>query len=363
MFSLLQKSKESERMMQLVENVDLDTEEGRESFMTFLQAQSPWIHEEILIELRAETGNLPVDEAEVEDASFIVHRHFGTSRRFAEQDKRTMTSLVATKGQVTKEVWSRRLAETKRELETLQKEIEEREKLIRSTNETLKTFVKRNELGLFDFSAEGKSTTEILRSAKERSKEDAVSELARRTNFVLQRFGRLLVDRQSLTKQKQECLDILETADHSTPLHSLIRDTIRHLSKENESSRSQVKSLKLKAVNLEDQLNHKDIELEELREEINILRSNSRPSSGSAAVDGQQAINATRNMDTSVRVEPKEPIAKPTRLEPLIYPTKEVSKNKLIKPILPSSTVNKHKNTVMRPKAQTGKSKRCLLEV
>lgn len=71
-----------------------------EEFMDFLQQEYGWIYDEVKSEVKAENLDLDLDDYEVEEAASLIHRHFGRSRRFAERDKKTMTTLVATRSQV-----------------------------------------------------------------------------------------------------------------------------------------------------------------------------------------------------------------------------------------------------------------------
>lgn len=266
-----QASNETNQMASIIENLVLDSPENRGKFLEFVKGQSPWMYEELVTETRAEMKELDVDDYEIDDASFLIHRHFGSSKRFSEFDKKTMTLLVATKSQVAKEVWGRRLSDSNRELEETRKLLEERDKLVRKTNDMIKTFIRRNERELHDF-ARAKSTTQILTSSNDKSQGQTLDELIKRTDFLIERFERALFDKEAIFQQRQECMSILDVDDFSIPIYTLVKQTIDKLTSENETGKNSMKSLKAKTIQLEEELNRRDIQLEKLRAEIETLK-------------------------------------------------------------------------------------------
>ena len=76
-----------------------------EAFCEFLDEDRPWISSELRVELQLERGQLKIDEYINNEAAKLVHRHFGTTKRISETDKRKLENLVALRTQCTKNIW------------------------------------------------------------------------------------------------------------------------------------------------------------------------------------------------------------------------------------------------------------------
>lgn len=60
--------------------------------------------EELRAEMKAEKGELTIEDHIYQEAGKLVHREFGSIRRLSEMDKKDMQTLVALRTQYAKEV-------------------------------------------------------------------------------------------------------------------------------------------------------------------------------------------------------------------------------------------------------------------
>lgn len=127
-----------------------------------------WLAKELQTEVKADRGNLVIDDDVMKEAAMITHRlvlpsfllyslsaaflvrleqlskwrknvslptypflrKFGTSKRFSELDKKDMTELIAVKIQISKEEWKQELDLVKENLEAQKNAIKSRDQQV-----------------------------------------------------------------------------------------------------------------------------------------------------------------------------------------------------------------------------------------
>ncbi|ESO00694.1 hypothetical protein HELRODRAFT_175680 [Helobdella robusta] len=82
----------------------------------FLDEENPWISSELRVELSLERGQLKIDDYIKNEASTLVHRLFGTTKRLSEGEKRQLEQLLAVRTQCTKNIWIKNVEQTKQAL-------------------------------------------------------------------------------------------------------------------------------------------------------------------------------------------------------------------------------------------------------
>lgn len=71
-----------------------------------------WLADELKEELTREGGGLEVSGDVKRESDTIVHREFGHTKRLSEHEKKQLSLILRERTQLTKNVWSARLAET-----------------------------------------------------------------------------------------------------------------------------------------------------------------------------------------------------------------------------------------------------------
>ena len=107
-----------------------------------LQPDYEWISDQLIAELKAETGQLKIEEYIDREAAILVHREFGSSRRLSESEKKEIKDLVALRTQYAKEVWMRQLALAKKYLAEQTEYNKEKDVFAQALIEKINSFIK-----------------------------------------------------------------------------------------------------------------------------------------------------------------------------------------------------------------------------
>ena len=90
------------KFMELLPN-HCDTR-GFQKLCLVLEKEHEWLADELRAELRAEKGELQVEDYIEKEASMIVFREFGQTKRLAQTEKTAIKDLIALRTQYAKEV-------------------------------------------------------------------------------------------------------------------------------------------------------------------------------------------------------------------------------------------------------------------
>ena len=122
-------------------------------FCEYLETAYPSLNDEIQTELRAERGQLLIDDYVRDVACHVVLAEYGAVSRISVAEKKDIETMVATRMEINKEIWKRNLENAEVQLREQLRRNEAKAVLMRSIVEKIRRFVgvNRNRLGGKDF--------------------------------------------------------------------------------------------------------------------------------------------------------------------------------------------------------------------
>ena len=247
-----------------------------ESFCSLLEnLEMSWLSEEIKSDLKAEMGSLEIEDYVHKEAGALVHRHFGTSKRFSERDKKEIQELVAMKAQTAKEAWRRQLEKTKIELDQQRRNEQTKDTRLQQLNERLNRFKKLHQNQLFSLMHDMKSTSDVLRVSYQDPSKDYLLHLEEKIDVILRRMSLTLRERETLLNERERCLKVLNIQKKSIMLDQAMKGCLDKIPEQLEKSRKEVRrneqiisKLKKQICDLEEMLNSKDATVNQMRVEL-----------------------------------------------------------------------------------------------
>ena len=200
-------------------------------------------------------------------ASAAVHRKFGHSKRFSERDKRQIAALIASNSQVAMESWKNQVEELRKQLQEANDTILKVNTFVDTINGKLGTFLKRYHTTISEVVLDTRSTTQALleMSWSEKSTSDGPKEvltvLEYRINALLQKLSRLLLERDTFSKDREFCRRLLESSDKNRPLSDILHQKLEIMKREKEMMDSSVMNIKFKLVATEEKVRLKQKDL------------------------------------------------------------------------------------------------------
>ena len=190
-----------------------------ESLISALQSCDQAVAKEMRAELQLELGILECNDMEKEEASALVHRHFGSSRRMPETEKRKITNLIAMKAQVARE-------STKRELTRLRDDLEKYRTLTRlmetklfDMNARVKRFIRVNGLDTPNPYIDLRSTTDALMRPRT-PVSDTLTDLEERISLLMSRLMRITAEKDALLRRRSKsALDMMSPTALMPSIH------------------------------------------------------------------------------------------------------------------------------------------------
>lgn len=242
-------------------------------FLDFLRSRLGDLYDDIEAEIITETGMLVVEESIRNEASVAIHRCFGSSKRFSESDKRNVTDVLASKMQMTKLLWKSRMNVLLQENQALKDRHTQRELSIASIQAKIDSFLKRNEFKLFDFMVDLRSTTQAL--MVDEGKQDQLQRLGDSTTYVIQKFTRALMERETSAKDIDNVRALLK-ADKQKSLFLAIQAFTTDTDKKMQDMDREIKTLKRRIIEFEDDIDSKNKEIDNLMEELETLKEKAK---------------------------------------------------------------------------------------
>ena len=247
-----------------------------DGLISSLQSLDESVAKELRAELQLELGILECTERENEEAAALVHRHFGSSRRMPEAEKRQIARLIAMKAQVVRESTKRELTRLGADLEKYRSIAEHTETKLVDLNDRVKRFIRLNELDVPNPFCDMRSTTEALMPPRS-PVTDVLTELEDRLTLLMSRLMRIAAEKRTLLRYGRNVKATstgAATGSGQTVLPS-VRISERHLTAEYggvlAASGSDVithEVLEARCLCLENELEAKERHLEDARNEL-----------------------------------------------------------------------------------------------
>ena len=219
------------------------------------------------------------------EAATAVHREFGSSRRFSQRDKKQIAKLIATNMQASKDAWRNQVQKLTENLKQSQETNSKRDTTMRRLNSRLGLFLKHNRNQLADQTLDFRTTTQPLFGISlfedmhiNTETEDYMPVLKCRIDILLQRLSRLLLERETMLRDREACFRHLDTRDRQ-PLSEVLREKFEHLQKERATSEKSVKNLKFQLSALEEILKEKETALKVTKAELRRLQDQQKETS------------------------------------------------------------------------------------
>lgn len=211
----------------------------------------PSLVEELQADLRAEIGALEIEEHVRREAASMVHKQFGTSRRFSESDKRQITSMIAYKYQIARETCRRHVISLTADLEKAQEEHKNFLVRVNQLKSKVELFIRQNELDSIDKYYDMRTTSDALREAQGSEEEDPLTQLGNHMYLLMNKYIRLVTEKEGLLKRGKQAFGFVnreQTKDVSRNWLSIC-DRTRRSAMVNNLAKSHEETLKGKSPN------------------------------------------------------------------------------------------------------------------
>ncbi|ELU10769.1 hypothetical protein CAPTEDRAFT_223621 [Capitella teleta] len=278
-----------------------------------------WLAKELQTGVKADRGNLVIDDDVMKEAAMITHRKFGTSKRFSELDKKDMTELIAVKIQISKEEWKQELDLVKENLEAQKNAIKSRDQQSRALREELVEFIKDNEAALTSQAHGMTTTSEHLRGSV--ADDDLMAILVKTSRFLTKRIKTVLKEKEMFMHEREKCMDIIQAkmVDREKPLDQLLLlrlDQFPKLIEQHQKDITQKDNImerqRTMLKELEDEMVLKEQEINELKSqiaqktgEIGALQSRMMKSEREAEELQLERDSSNDNMKSNGKARPK----------------------------------------------------------
>ncbi len=245
-----------------------------------LKVPFPLVAEELTAEMKLELGTLEVKKQDLDDASALVHRHFGTSRRVTESEKKQIALLIAMKANVAREANKRDMARLKEDLDRYRSFSRQSETRIFDVNARIRRFIRLNDIEGQNPFIDMRSTTQALMRPGSPMR-DTLTELEDRVHFLMSRLLRIAAEKDSIirahrrrkpSEQIRQGKGHHHGKRHALPVHALEHstDTTREDPERPRHFKLSISddSLRERVACLESELKVKDKLLDDLKGEV-----------------------------------------------------------------------------------------------
>ncbi|ELU16507.1 hypothetical protein CAPTEDRAFT_185469 [Capitella teleta] len=270
----------NDRTMRLVEFL-IDSPDFNLGIFSQCVDNCPSLVEELQADLRAEVGALEIEDHVKREAASMVHKQFGTSRRFSESDKRQIASMIAYKSQIAKETCRRHVISLASELETVKVEQQSLAARVKQLNIKVDLFIRQNNLDSVDKYFDLRTTTDVLKDSQDPESADAMTQLENCTCLLMNKLIRVTVERDNLAKKQRESKGwgcernrrsgVVDDDHVARPL-LWFSDVQRNPSDTEKQMATALKAMKKRTTVLEEEVNVRDDEIETLREQLRQLQ-------------------------------------------------------------------------------------------
>ena len=249
-----------------------------------LQTDYEWIADELKAELRAEAGELKIEEYIEREAAILVHREFGSSKRLSEAEKKEIKDLVALRTQYAKEVWMRQLALAKKYLVEQTERNKEKDEYAKKLIEKVNAFLKLHKARLSKIPkyATEQSTTEMFRERERQQKnldKPLVNILEESIEDLREMTQKSLEEKDHLQEEKVKALAVLNVKDPNAKLDKELEQALERAAKELMAQQDDIKQREQRAAELrakiaelkennEKAMSAKDKEIDELTQHL-----------------------------------------------------------------------------------------------
>lgn len=253
-----------------------------QAFCQFLDGKYPSISEELRVELIAEQGHLAVDDIIKKEASQIIYKHFGRTKRISDREKKKIETLIAVRAQCAKEIWRRSLEKAQQAVEDLVMANKEKDEKIAEIIKKLQLYSESQRKKLYGSGRSAKSDRMPLFSRNGERKSNSGRSLLQRFEVAVEDIEHLTLlcinELQSLKNEKERTLEMIAVDDPTAKLDREVELAIHRLAAQLKNSRSQIRDEEQKLKNLEDQLSlvqkHYDDEIRGRDHTIKVLATN-----------------------------------------------------------------------------------------
>ena len=262
---------ERDRMSRLMELLHSMTSDEFMIFCNLYGSDLSWLGNELIADVMAESGSLQVEDPIREESEMIVHKHFGTSRRLSEVDKKKIAGLISLKIQVAKDTWKRQLEKAEMTLELKSKQLTLINEKISKVNTKLEQFLRQYSDQIFEAFHSMQSTSDVLlitMRENTRTEKEQILSIDEHINFVLRRMHLVISERSTLIKEKENCLKLLKAEGKTKNLTEAVNKWTGKSKKEREEYEKIIKSLKKKVTDLEEMVNEREKKIELLTSEL-----------------------------------------------------------------------------------------------
>ncbi|KAI0207808.1 hypothetical protein LSAT2_007551 [Lamellibrachia satsuma] len=269
-------STKTSRLVDVVLSSPLDSAFATLCFV--LSRHYGWIARDMDTDVRVEKGDIIIDGDVLREAGMLVHRKFGSSKRFCETDKKDMQELLALKLQVSRDEWQRENEKLQEALNASRATTSTREVRAQKLVRALSGFVKENSEYLATHAHGMITTSDTLRKSLEDANKDGLGRLEGALDELLKRFTTVLTHRQMLHREREKCIKSMDVKDERMPLDSAIRvflqtkrpleDDLQSLARDLAEKDAAFKRMTSKIFDLESELNEKDEIIERLTAQL-----------------------------------------------------------------------------------------------
>ena len=202
------------------------------------------------------------------EAAAAVHRKFGRSKRFSERDKKQIAELIATNMQAAMESWKTKVKDLQKQLDETSDTMHKIDAVVGTINDKLGHFLKRYQTPLSDILYDVRSTSQALLEMNWPDeptscdvKEDSLPLLEYRAGILIQKLSRLLLEKETMIRDREFCRRLLESSDKSRPLSDILHEKLEILRKEREKISNDVRNVKFRLITTEEQMRLKEKDL------------------------------------------------------------------------------------------------------
>ena len=236
--------------------------------------------EEMRAEMKAEKGELKIEDYIYEEAGKLVLKDFGNTKRLSDGEKKDMQALVALRTQYAKEVWRLRLERARKELADLLKANREKDEQAAEMVELVGKFVKDHRKKVNKRNATTSDPPKLMSREKTMTENMKTGKLMMETleehvSSLLALTTQSLQEKEILSDERGRALGELGLDDKNAELDEELRllmaemeETLRRKSNEADSKEQMAKSLNGQIRNMEDEASR---ELNERKKTIGSL--------------------------------------------------------------------------------------------
>ncbi|OAF64657.1 hypothetical protein A3Q56_07604 [Intoshia linei] len=217
------KSTKLSKINKLIEGLMNCTDvDGFKKFCNLISLDNPTLSKDIENDLLAEKDELLIEDAVTKEAALLVHRHFGSKKRFSERDKKHLKEIIAKKIQVCKEKWKYKFQHMDTQIDDKNNLLTKCNGSLSQMNRKLRHFLRHYHDGLTNHAHGLKTTSDVLKSAPVDT--DVLSIFMNNFDTMMSCSVPLINKIQMLQEERERCFVLFSGKTRRNTNHTLLHD-------------------------------------------------------------------------------------------------------------------------------------------